>query len=1120
VKKNLVKRLARWKRTFKWARSHWAKVTVAAFTVSFVVSYQNCSPVRFKVSQSSIDGMCSSAQAISTNAACQSYCPGFSINHSPTLVDVPVGQLTAPITLHGNGGESGQVHWWLSPALAGLKIPITGNTASVLLPVGTYIVMGTSGNNNCSDSFKLTVRPPKVCGSATLRFSLTPNPVTAHEQTANLNFENFSNLRNISVVWEASTSPETVTTNPYTHIYQTAGLKTVTIKADAPDDDPRCTSLVTTTVNVNETVTPAACVPAFSILASITPNPILDNQAATATVSNLNQLINNMIHVNWDDGVQEDKTVSPFTHQYNHVGADKTYHIVFSGKRNHPYAECQLDYSTPFDLLVQCVPTLTSIGLSTTPAVNNSNTITVSAGDAINVSVINPSQYSSFSWSFGSNQSGSGTSIPAITYNTPGTYTAVFQGTGPGSCNGVVAQRTITIVVNPATHVESFTVGQNIQHPVVKIAVIEDNSPSMDPVQTNLRNSFQAAVNALIDPNTHLPLLNADIRIFTTTQSSQQAEYITFQPSNQYTSAADYCSHSTAEWCTLAFSIFNVDKTSVLSSDGIHPFYSYLIPNSLPAGAQPYSQTHSPAAIKYTTFSLRMGSDPSTIYSDFLAAVSPAAGASVINTASDTSVGTNGDDTETGICTLERIIDDNSSSAFIQPGDKAAFLIISDEKDHSQISTCIKGSKMLYQPSNSCIQTYSCPTDTVSRQRPKYTVNWDQMNYCATPPIGGGCTTSCDHDGGHCTVTCTGGTPGYYEANCATQPSNCNAQGYCATPASGCTCNSGDTGPVYTPNYRYPYASGIGVCGQGGVYYPDGKSYHTHDEFTCSSTSCTGPSDCGTPSQACCPSDLGPNCSDAQAVGATPDPCPPSSVPVFNALQFVHSQVQQAIGYKGSNDQALMDQFSQILYNNYPYGPQLNYTLTLSNIDSTLSSPPVIGSVKTLSKDFIDRADTKLGANNYFVSALIHDQTADAASGVPCSLTSWQSYGTDTYGALARGAGLARSQSGNYVGSICSASYAPFIQDTVNMINKITMASWGTGATSQTAISSWVSRVQKITYTRNGVENTICGSPSACSSVYGAGNDWWIDNSGSLNMNYQVLGLQPGDVVNVTLTNL
>ena len=54
-----------------------------------------------------------------------------------------------------------------------------------------------------------------------------------------------------------------------------------------------------------------------------------------------------------------------------------------------------------------------------------------------------------------------------------------------------------------------------------------------------------------------------------------------------------------------------------------------------------------------------------------------------------TQIGTNGADVEQGICTLNRTVHIEGANALFKQGDKAAFVVLSDEKDQSDINTCI-----------------------------------------------------------------------------------------------------------------------------------------------------------------------------------------------------------------------------------------------------------------------------------------------------------------------------------------------------------------------------------------------------------------------------------------------
>jgi hypothetical protein len=449
-----------------------------------------------------------------------------------------------------------------------------------------------------------------------------------------------------------------------------------------------------------------------------------------------------------------------------------------------------------------------------------------------------------------------------------------------------------------------------------------------------------------------------------------------------------------------------------------------------------------------------------------------------------------GEDTESGICTVSKIIDDASASAFIKPGDKAGFVIVSDESDQSKTSTCIKGSKVLYVPGSCQNPTYSCPDGYVKKQGPLHNSFSNSVNQCAHC-TGGSCPPICDGDGScHPDPNCNGGgSCSYYNATCTgtmTCPATTNTNGVPNGHSSNCTCNAGDGDPGYGPFSQSHYGL-VGACAVEG--------------YTCvgnySQSSCTTYD--GTYQSKCCPEE-NPRCNDP--IDADEDPCS-TAIPRMTAFQFTHSQAQSSVGYNGSNGPDLLLKFPGTNWSN-------EYSYNLTKLDQNID--PVSGAaIRSLPSEFIFRADQKLGPDKYFVSTLIHDQQLDASLG--CSLTGTQSYGTSTYGAFARAAGLARSMTGNFVGSICSSSYSPFLQSAMSFINTIIRASWLVEP-DPAKIATLKSRVTLLTYTRARVTTPICSTQSECASS----TQFDIDSQGYLNV-HSSTGVQDGDVVQITFLN-
>lgn len=724
-------------------------------TLSTLVLFQNCTPANFTALKSNDDrgGFGEPICPDPENPACvippPPSCRGFDAIPIGDVV-IPFGQASQNVSITGTLGQArGPIQWEVPGANPATNVGLVVNF-EVAPRRQPYTVTARSSDNVCVDSFSFQVSQGQCTNpSATQIQANITTPLDSRRINTPILFAipNFSNLQNVEVSYDNKVTYSPVSRSEFTHTFTTTGNFTVWLKAK----DRNCENILE--VQVPITILPEVCVPDVTTLMAerITSDPRSGSPVEFRVNTDFNLLENNRVEVICDPGMvsyygQGDRILCNYPASQQDI--EKLVTIRAIGKK------CRNNLETNFEFLLkkQC-DALPAIQVAVAPSQSVFPTTSVQFTVA-NAAAYNRAGVT-FNWNLGNGTTGSGTSIPATTYplTTAEEDIAATQGvlrntrfylqsTDPTIC--VPNDLQIPITVRLTSQTQEFVVGQQTSKPPVKLFFIVDNSNTMRDDQQRLSQSFGTLFSQANSAN--LTQFNTSTWVFNTAQKndpwmSARDDFGHPRPSeleyyyNSNISAANLTPEQISTQVTsnrlltpLTSQQYNPDGSyeyiqncqlgtldgARATSNGIDPgtpscTYGHVsgdvigYRNSAGSGAQFYQFDIMPVSLLRAgpgganalpqlvsrSSSLPMGANPALVsqYSqDFSERVS------ILNPFLYSSEKWDPILTqhESGLCAAARIL---QSGQYIQQGDQASFVIVSDENDQDPMgNNCLSAS--------------------------------------------------------------------------------------------------------------------------------------------------------------------------------------------------------------------------------------------------------------------------------------------------------------------------------------------------------------------------------------------------------------------------------------------
>ncbi|HCM41666.1 MAG: hypothetical protein A2X97_01125 [Bdellovibrionales bacterium GWA1_52_35] len=208
--------------------------------------------------------------------------------------------------------------------------------------------------------------------------------------------------------------------------------------------------------------------------------------------------------------------------------------------------------------------------------------------------------------------------------------------------------------------------------PTVKVVLIVDNSNSMQDEQMLL----SSGIGKMLDSLSGMKETNIDFFVFTTSASDDAT-------------AAQKA-------------VFT--KSTVFQDPVSGDFISALQPTLLDRISYARSMKNILASPRNGGINLQIRNN---IRNDEFQAVRDALAAAVA------AIGTDGNATEAGLCSMARIISEDGDSAILKKGDKVAFIILTDDDDYSEAATCMRSviQDFTYNDSNKGVPIATAASD-------------------------------------------------------------------------------------------------------------------------------------------------------------------------------------------------------------------------------------------------------------------------------------------------------------------------------------------------------------------------------------------------------------------------
>lgn len=471
--------------------------------LGMITSFQNCTPANFtaqesKVGKNGIDPeppACTDPQNPECIALPPPSCEGFQAQPIGDLV-IPFGQASQMVTVNGLLGRArGPIQWEVPGAVPATNVGLTVQF-NVAPRASLYTVTARSSDNQCTSAFSFRVTQGSCSNpSATQIQSSIVTPVQDRLVNSAIRFSvpNFRNLQNVSVSFDNKQTYAPVTAAEFVHTYTSAGNFTVWLKAQ----DTTCGNQLEAQLQL--TVLPVACVPDVTTLVAerVTADPRSGRPVEFRVLTDFSLLENNRVEVICDPGqVSYFGPGVPILCQYPASAQDVQKFVTIKAVAK----KCRNPLETNFEFLLkkQCdaLPALQmSVAPSQTVSPADNVQFTLSNASAYNRPGV------TFSWNLGNGESGSGTSIPATRYPlTPAEEPLAasqgvirnarffVQSSDPTICVPNEARIPITIRLTPRS--QQFVVGQQTTTPPVKMFFIVDNSNTMRDDQQRLSQSY------------------------------------------------------------------------------------------------------------------------------------------------------------------------------------------------------------------------------------------------------------------------------------------------------------------------------------------------------------------------------------------------------------------------------------------------------------------------------------------------------------------------------------------------------------------------------------------------------------------------------------------------------
>lgn len=509
-----------------------------ALLASTVLLHQNCTPANFTTDKSrmgregTIDPICPD----DSNPLCgpPPSCEGFEVQPLGDVV-LPFGVTSDFVTLRGTLGQApGPMQWEIPSAVPSTAI---GETVQVrVMPRSApYVATARSSNNLCSRSFQFRVSQATCTNpSATQIMASVVTPVDERRVNSPIQFRvsNFGNLNAVEVSFDNRATYSPVNRQEFTHTFPQTGNFIVWLRAK----DQTCGN--TLEAQLPLTILPEVCVPDVTSLMAerLTTDPRSGSPVEFRLITDFALLENNRVEVICDPG-----QVSYFgpsdrircSYPASQTDQQKTVQFKAIGKKCRNNLATQLD----FTLRKVCDP-LPPIQIAVQPGQTIEPTTRVQF--TVQNAAQYAQAGLTFRWNLGNGSSGTGTQIPSTTYpllpneedlaaTTGIVRTARFlvESSNPTLCVPNEVQIPMTIRLNPVT--QEFVVGVSTSKPPVKMFFIVDNSNTMRDDQVRLSQSFATLFSPANVNN--LTQFNTSTWVFNTAQKSDR--YMSVPPNYQ-----------------------------------------------------------------------------------------------------------------------------------------------------------------------------------------------------------------------------------------------------------------------------------------------------------------------------------------------------------------------------------------------------------------------------------------------------------------------------------------------------------------------------------------------------------------------------------------------------------